>query len=64
MKMVLDELAEEGSEVILVGCSELSLYSDRLPTSLPCVDSLDVLRDSIIDFATTVQVSLKTTRKL
>ncbi len=51
MKMVLDELAERGSEVILVGCSELSLYSDRLPTNLPCVDSLDVLRDSIIDFA-------------
>lgn len=51
MKMVLDELALTGSEVILVGCSELSLYSDSLPTSLPCVDSLDVLRDSIIDFA-------------
>ncbi len=51
MAIVLDELAQAGSEVILVGCSELSLYSDSLPTTLPCIDSIDVLRDSIIDFA-------------
>lgn len=50
MKSVLDELKSADSDVILVACSELSLYSDSLPTELPCIDNLDVLCGCIVDF--------------
>ena len=51
MAAILDELKNSGSEVVLVGCSELSLYSASLPNDLPCVDSINVLRDYIISWS-------------
>jgi aspartate racemase len=44
-------LAARGADVMLVACTELSLLTDSLGTEVPVIDSLDVLRDAVLDHA-------------
>lgn len=44
-------LIERGAERVIVGCSEFSLVSDRIRTSVPVLDSLDVLVSAIVKFS-------------
>jgi len=42
------ELRDAGAEVLVVGCTELSLLLSRWEPPLPCVDSLDVLAEASV----------------
>ncbi|NSX53705.1 aspartate/glutamate racemase family protein [Sulfitobacter sp. 1151] len=44
-----DDLAAQGAAAQLIACTEFSLISDAVPS--PCIDTLDVLVDAIIDFS-------------
>lgn len=44
-------LVKRGAERVIVGCSEFSLVSDRIRTSVPVLDSLDVLVSAIVKFS-------------
>lgn len=44
-------LVKRGAERVIVGCSEFSLVSDRIRTTVPVLDSLDVLVSAIINFS-------------
>ena len=44
-------LVKRGAEKVIVGCSEFSLLSDRIRTTVPVLDSLDVLVSAIINFS-------------
>ena len=37
--------------VLLVACTELSLLADAIDMPVPTVDSLDILRDSVVEYA-------------
>ena len=41
----------QGVEVLLIACSELSLFTEHMNQSLPCFDSMDSLTDRIIRFS-------------
>lgn len=45
---VVDELAADGAEALLIACTELSVISDALTTTLPVFDTLQVLTDEIV----------------
>ena len=47
-----DELLAAGAERLVVGCSEFSLIADTLRPAERVLDSLDVLADAIVGFAT------------
>ena len=51
-KSQVSKLANLECDGILIGCTELSLLRDYIPTCLPCVDSLDCLVKKIISIAT------------
>ena len=40
---VAERLLKAGAQMLVLGCTELSLLKDRLPSSLPVIDSLEVL---------------------
>ncbi|PUB14863.1 aspartate/glutamate racemase family protein [Yoonia sediminilitoris] len=44
-------LVKRGAEKVIVGCSEFSLVSNRIRTSVPIIDSLDVLVSEIVKFS-------------
>lgn len=44
-------LVKRGAERMIVGCSEFSLVSDRIQTSVPVLDTLDVLVSAIVKFS-------------
>ncbi len=44
-------LVEQGCDLILVACTELSLMTNDLPDGMPWVDSLDCLTTAIVEFA-------------
>lgn len=44
-------LVSRGAERIIVGCSEFSLVSDRIGTSVPVLDTLGVLVSAIVEFS-------------
>ncbi|MBZ0262497.1 MAG: amino acid racemase [Hyphomicrobiales bacterium] len=44
-------LALRGADVLLVACTELSLLADAIDMPVPTVDSLDILRDSVVEYA-------------
>lgn len=46
-----EALLEQGADVLLIACSELSLLKNELPVHLPAVDSIDVLARKIIEFS-------------
>jgi aspartate racemase len=39
-------------DVIIVACSELSLLADSIDAAVPVIDSLDILSEAIVSFAT------------
>lgn len=45
------ELTDAGAVVLIVGCSEFSLLSRELETSVPVIDTLDVLATACVTFA-------------
>lgn len=47
-----DHLAERGADVTMVCCTEFSLMADRLHMPVPLFDTLDVLVDACVGFAT------------
>ncbi|MEP9389861.1 amino acid racemase [Mesorhizobium sp. KR9-304] len=52
MALLADRLVEQGADLLLVACSELSLLTHALPGNIPFVDSIDVLSDACIAFST------------
>jgi len=48
-------LAGQGTDLLLVACSELSLISRALPASLAWIDTIDVLAQACIAFSTRTQ---------
>ena len=55
MAMLADRLVAQGTDLLLVACSELSLLTHALPGHVPCIDSIDVLSDACIEFSTQAQ---------
>lgn len=47
-----ETLVHQGARAILVGCSEFSLLSDDIAVSVPVVDTMNVLTDHLVQFAT------------
>jgi len=47
-----DELVAAGADVLLVACSEFSVVADTIPAKHLVVDSIDILADAIVAFAT------------
>ena len=45
------ELVKQGAAAILVGCTEFSLISGQIKTTVPIVDALDVLVAATLNFA-------------
>jgi len=45
------ELMDQGADILLVACSELSIIADAIPVPIPHLDSIDVLAETIIKFA-------------
>jgi aspartate racemase len=52
MAMIANRLVEQGTGLLLVACSELSLLTHALPGHVPFIDSIDVLSDACIEFST------------
>ena len=42
---------KNGADLLLVACSELSIIADAIPSSFPCIDTIDVLAEEVIEFA-------------
>ncbi len=53
------ELRDCGADGLIVGCSEFSLIADEANTSVPVVDSLDVLARAAHKFATAQQIPIE-----
>jgi len=51
MEKAARELIDSEADCLLVACSELSIIADALPTVIPCLDTIDILAQSIIEFA-------------
>lgn len=49
VQSAMNELVDEGVDGFIVGCSEFSLISRDIASSVPVVDALDVLTDAITD---------------
>jgi|SRR6185312_5881800 len=49
-----EELVVAGADILVVACSEFSIVSDAISDRYRVVDSIDVLADSIVKFATKV----------
>jgi aspartate racemase len=54
-RQVMEEAAHElignGVGCLLVACSELSIITDAVPSFFPCLDTIDILAEAIIEFA-------------
>lgn len=53
LREAADQLVAAGAQALLVACSEFSIVSDAIPDQYRVVDSMDVLADAVVDFATT-----------
>jgi len=49
MQGIADAVVKDGGDCLLIGCSEFSLLSRRLASSVPIFDALDVLTNAITD---------------
>jgi len=47
------ELHKAGANVVLVACSELSIIHDAVPEHITMLDTIDVLAEAVVKFATT-----------
>jgi len=45
------ELMENGADCLLIACSELSIIGDAVPPIFPCIDTIDVLAQAVVDFS-------------
>ncbi len=45
------ELIENGADILLIACSELSIIADAIPADYPRLDTIDVLAEAIIEFS-------------
>jgi aspartate racemase len=45
------QLVEQGADVLLIACTELSVIADSLPKGIAAIDSLNVLRDVVLAHA-------------
>ena len=50
MQSIAEKLVDDGSECLLIGCSEFSLLSRRMDQRRQIFDALDVLTSAIINF--------------
>ncbi|MCP4289660.1 MAG: aspartate/glutamate racemase family protein [Gammaproteobacteria bacterium] len=50
-KQACQELSDKGADILLVGCSEFSIISDAIPETLRYIDTIDVLAQTVVDFA-------------
>lgn len=48
---VIAALADNGADIVLVACSELSMLKDSFAVPLPLVDSIDVLARAVVSFS-------------
>jgi len=48
---VAQHLMDQGCDVLLIACTELSVIADSIPEGIAVVDSLDVLRDAALAYA-------------
>jgi aspartate racemase len=51
IRRIAADLVEEGADMLLVACSELSLVSDAITGTVPIVDTIDVLAEACIAFS-------------
>lgn len=45
------ELVENRADCLLIACSEISIIADTIPSSILCLDTVDILAEAIIEFA-------------
>ena len=48
---IVNELESRGAKCLLVGCSEFSLLTGKLSSSLPIFDSIDLLAQAMVEFS-------------
>ncbi len=51
MENAARELMEQGADILLVACSELSIIVDAIQASIPRFDTIDILAEAVINFA-------------
>lgn len=47
------EMQDSGTEMVMVACSEFSIISDSIPDTMGMIDTIDVLTEAIVTFAST-----------
>lgn len=45
------DLVEQRADILLIACSELSIIADAIPASIPRLDTINILAESIINFS-------------
>jgi len=45
------ELVDQGADVLLIACSELSIIADAIPPAFSCLDTIEVLAEEIIKYS-------------
>ena len=48
LREAMDSLLNAGAEIILVACTELSIVSEQLETSVPVMDAAQILAERIV----------------
>ena len=48
LREATDSLLNAGAEIILVACTELSIVSEQLETSVPVMDAAQILAERIV----------------
>ena len=51
MRNAAQELTDRGADCLLIACSELSIIADTVPLGIPCLDTIDILAQAIIEFS-------------
>jgi aspartate racemase len=51
METAARELVENGADILLIACSELSIIAAAVPVSFPRLDTIDILAEEIVKFA-------------
>lgn len=51
-RQACEELSDQGSEILVIGCSEFSIISEINPVALSTIDTIDVLAQAVVDFST------------
>ena len=51
------ELIADGADLVLIACSELSIIADAVPSGMDAIDTIDVLAEAVVGFASDISLA-------